>query len=111
MSETKPEKWVLPQCRYILPNGRRCRGIRLKNHPHSCYFHAPLSVRRAGKPSPLPFHRLDGTERELIVEARDRIKQRMAKREDVPTRDRIILAALHISLRCMDEPKAPRRKR
>ena len=111
MTETKSEKWVLPQCRYILPNGRRCRGIRLKNHPHSCYFHAPLSVRRTGKPSPLPFSRLDGTERALIVEAYDRIKQRIANREQVPTKDRIIRSALRLLLRCMDDPKARRRKR
>jgi hypothetical protein len=30
-----------PECRHVLPNGKKCRGMALRNHPY-CYFHNSL---------------------------------------------------------------------
>jgi|HubBroStandDraft_1064217.scaffolds.fasta_scaffold243436_1 hypothetical protein len=96
----KPFK-PLPHCRYIMPTGRRCRSIRLKRHPWACYFHAPLSVRRGGTDSPLPFSRMRATERELLLAARDRLRQQLPS-SATGQRDRVLLRGLQMALEVMN---------
>jgi hypothetical protein len=96
----KPFK-PLPLCRYMMPTGRRCRSIRLKSHPWACYFHAPLSICRGGKDSPLPFSRPRGTDRELLLAARDRLQQQLASGA-AGQRDRVLLRGLQMALEVMN---------
>jgi hypothetical protein len=88
----------LPFCRYIMPGGRRCRGIRLKDHPDTCYYHAPLAVRKGRGSSPLPFSRLSGMDREMLLKTSGQLTRKLATDPASSRRDRLLLYALQIML-------------
>lgn len=100
----------LPLCQYVMPNGRTCRAVRLKSSQHSCYFHAPLALRRSGhsRPAPaepLPFSSMRGMDEAAVRSAAGQLARRLQQSTGTRARDRIILYALQIALQAMDKSK------